>query len=375
VIHRDVKPSNVLIAGGRFLLADFGAADRLGSSGTTSAGTIAGTPLYMSPEQVTGREQSPASDVFGFGLLLYRCAYGRLPGEDSTAFEVLSSRATSQIVAPPGPLAGLIGNCLQLNAPARPVPLSPAVKAAAEALLAFEAPAKHTPPAAVPRPAMTSSVRVLGAPAPPPPDVGMGITVRAPAPKRFPWRSAAGLAAVVLLTAASTVLLLKQTGTAPPPAESPQGGGGHREAQDLRPLGISLAILSMGIGGALLFRRQASRPVLAAQRQATRILFGAEDRAALTQTLITEVDGVVAQLQSLDARVIGASVVAMVHEYQQSKASTDRQAALMNVVTLMGRLQSHLDPWHVRHKDLIATGIAVAGAAAALAQAVAGFKK
>ncbi len=83
VIHRDVKPENVLIDGeGRPRLTDFGLArDVSATQGLTATGQIIGTPSYMAPEQADGDrgEQGPATDVYGLGALLYRALAGRPP--------------------------------------------------------------------------------------------------------------------------------------------------------------------------------------------------------------------------------------------------------------------------------------------------------
>lgn len=81
VVHRDVKPSNILVApDGRAKLADFGLV-RLAGGGAalTSAGQVLGTPAYMSPEQATGKEADSRSDVYSLAVMAYEMLVGRLP--------------------------------------------------------------------------------------------------------------------------------------------------------------------------------------------------------------------------------------------------------------------------------------------------------
>jgi eukaryotic-like serine/threonine-protein kinase len=89
VVHRDVKPDNVLVGlDGRARLADFGLAWVRGVSGTSSRNRIVGTPRFMSPEQVRGRDPTPATDVWGLGLMLFEALTDRLPFEEDDAHEL-----------------------------------------------------------------------------------------------------------------------------------------------------------------------------------------------------------------------------------------------------------------------------------------------
>jgi serine/threonine protein kinase/tetratricopeptide (TPR) repeat protein len=89
VIHRDLKPQNIMIdRDGNARIMDFGIARSLKARGITDAGVIIGTPEYMSPEQVDGRETDQRSDIYSLGVILFEMLTGRLPFEGETPFSV-----------------------------------------------------------------------------------------------------------------------------------------------------------------------------------------------------------------------------------------------------------------------------------------------
>lgn len=90
IVHRDVKPANMLVDGrGRLFLSDFGIAKALeGSEGLTKTGVGVGTPEYMAPEQAQGRADS-RSDLYALGIILYQMLAGQAPYKGSSAVEVL----------------------------------------------------------------------------------------------------------------------------------------------------------------------------------------------------------------------------------------------------------------------------------------------
>ncbi|MDE2576270.1 MAG: serine/threonine protein kinase, partial [Rhodospirillales bacterium] len=83
VVHRDIKPANIMLtSGGQVKIADFGIA-RIESSSMTQAGTVLGTPAYMSPEQFMGQTVDARTDIYSSGVMLYQLLTGERPFEGS----------------------------------------------------------------------------------------------------------------------------------------------------------------------------------------------------------------------------------------------------------------------------------------------------
>ena len=106
IVHRDVKPGNLLIGpDGRVRLADFGIARALTATRLTTAGTMFGSAPYMSPEQARGDQVLPSSDLYSLGVVLFEMLHGRLPERGSPA--ALLRRAAGQEDAAGRPAPGL----------------------------------------------------------------------------------------------------------------------------------------------------------------------------------------------------------------------------------------------------------------------------
>ncbi len=146
VVHRDVKPENVLVelssggarrvastprasaaplradptprpteqrgaCAGRLLLTDFGIAKLLDAQGVTSTGQVLGSPAHMAPEQIEGGDVGPTADVFGLGVLLYECLTGKLPFDGKNPAQVLR-RVLDGEFTPPARLEPRVGEPL-----------------------------------------------------------------------------------------------------------------------------------------------------------------------------------------------------------------------------------------------------------------------
>ena len=89
VVHRDLKPQNIMIdKDGNTRIMDFGIARSLKTKGITATGVMIGTPEYMSPEHVEGKEVDQRSDIYSLGVILYEMVTGRVPFEGDTPFTI-----------------------------------------------------------------------------------------------------------------------------------------------------------------------------------------------------------------------------------------------------------------------------------------------
>ena len=83
IVHRDLKPANVMVTAARVKILDFGIACMRNDARLTQAGFVMGSPMYMSPDQLQGKELDGRSDLYSFGILAYTLIAGREPFEDT----------------------------------------------------------------------------------------------------------------------------------------------------------------------------------------------------------------------------------------------------------------------------------------------------
>jgi eukaryotic-like serine/threonine-protein kinase len=107
IIHRDVKPGNLMVVGGpvgggemTVKLTDFGIARAIEQTRITQVGSVVGTAAYLAPEQVRGEEATPATDVYALGVVLYQFLTGRLPYEGSSLAELAVRQQNEKALAP-----------------------------------------------------------------------------------------------------------------------------------------------------------------------------------------------------------------------------------------------------------------------------------
>ena len=257
VVHRDVKPANILMTNSDTpILADFGLVKMMESASIKSmTGVATGTPAYMAPEQVTGEAVGPAADRYSFAILAYQMLTGRIPFSDGGVLEVMYAQVHS---APPPPsslnpalspavdavlLKGLAkdpklrwATCTEMvtalrsalaTAPIRPTPAAAASQTVVMPPPMPAAPVRPAPPPMVGPPASSSSI------APPPADLpdiryvpGRAAQVRGRnrrLPRVFAWIGAALGILIVLGMAGVLVYAALQPAVSVSPAQAHPG--------------------------------------------------------------------------------------------------------------------------------------------------------
>ncbi|MFB6640520.1 protein kinase [Streptomyces chartreusis] len=232
VLHRDVKPANVLMSNdGRVVLTDFGIAMVEGSSALTMTGEVIGSPEFLAPERALGRTPGPESDLWSLGVLLYAAVEGNSPFRQNTPLNTLRAIVDDELPPPhrAGPLAPVIEGLLRKDPAERlsagqaeqdlrivgagGTPSAGTVRATpyAPTVAAFPAPSQTAPTAPVPAPGPTRPVAPGPATAPVRPDRN----------RRAALTLIAGIAVLALAVAGLTYALLNRG-----------GGGGGNEGND-----------------------------------------------------------------------------------------------------------------------------------------------
>ncbi len=194
VLHRDVKPENVLIgADGRVVLTDFGIATMPGETALTMTGSLSGTPAFLPPERLNGLPATPESDLWSLGATLYAAVEGRPPFERNTPIATMAAVLSDEPEPPrrAGVLTPVIMGLLRKN----PAERIDALEAAE--LLAAASAADHAGPRSRPAPP-ASAPSAFHPTAPPAPPIPYSTQPRSPADGR-PGGTRSGRNRVVML--------------------------------------------------------------------------------------------------------------------------------------------------------------------------------
>ena len=251
VLHRDVKPSNVMIApDGRVALTDFGIATSIdGESGDTTSGVLVGSPAYMAPERARGEAPSAASDLWSLGATLWTAAEGRPPFEGPTGLATMTAVATEptpRCARCAGPLGDVLHALMDRDPAARPPldvvrrELSAIVDTAPRAAVAVDPYPTAPLPAAFDRTTALDPIVAPSAAAGTPAPAPARPAPRGPEPAAEPrrprrglgWLVAALVGLVVLAAVVAAVVLGGKgkpgtsAGTSSPPSSKPGTGSG-----------------------------------------------------------------------------------------------------------------------------------------------------
>jgi serine/threonine protein kinase len=343
-VHRDVKPSNIIIPHyegnlefARAKLVDFGVLGRLNqSTQLTQSGQIFGTPYYMSPEQIMGKPQSPAADIWGLGAVLFHMIFGHPPfSQESDPENVVSTIVlplTREISIPqtprvPDEVRSFLLSCLSREVASRPASAADALSEIEKLSQIVKDKEDKQPPSSIARPSSHEEVIEKGL---------TGSVSRAVLPN-------ASLYAAICIVLVGIALAVWQ-----------------RTSQTAAILsGLMLASGGVGLG--------ASVPKVFAKRKtqieldASTVFLGSKSRPSLSQSLAIEVDQLIARVRRLDEKILAKTLAVMLREYESAVEAQNRQAALMNVAQLLEKLMIRLSPWYIRHEKLIALTLSLIG--------------
>ncbi|MFD8202741.1 serine/threonine-protein kinase [Streptomyces sp. NPDC059701] len=239
VLHRDVKPGNVLLANdGRVVLTDFGIATVEGSSALTMTGEVVGSPEYLAPERALGRTPGPEADLWSLGVLLYAAVEGASPFRQDTPLSTLRGVVDEELPPPhrAGALASVVEGLLRKD-PAERLPAERAERdlrlVAAGGTPAGEGATRMD---VAPAGAYAPTVAARSGPLPPTPPVPVPAMPAEPGPGAPGHRE--GRARAVLVVGLA-VLALALAGLVYALLHRSDGGGGTEGAGGDRPRGTS----------------------------------------------------------------------------------------------------------------------------------------
>jgi hypothetical protein len=280
IVHRDVKPGNLLVRpNGTLVLTDFGIARSAAVAQLTAAGSVLGTASYISPEQASGSQATPLSDVYALGVVAYQCLSGVRPFEGENPLEI-AMRHVRDLPPPlpadiPPPVAQLVERAMAKDPGARwpsAAALAQAARRVSGQLSGGTATGPAVAPMGMPNPVSGPPVSgspvspgygppISGAPMSGPPTSGGGGTrimpgavpgAAAGAAAGLGGHQARGAAGVPPPPSNDTATYLGNTGGYQPPApvdRGPRGGSGGRNNVIIIGVAAVVLLVLVGIGG------------------------------------------------------------------------------------------------------------------------------
>jgi tRNA A-37 threonylcarbamoyl transferase component Bud32 len=166
VVHRDVKPGNILVRrDGVVKVTDFGVARAVSAASVTQTGFVVGTAAYLSPEQARGEQATPASDVYALGVVAYECLSGRRPFEADGAIGLAMAHASRAPAPLPADVPAVVADFVMRALDKDPAHRQPSAGDFGRTALALAAQLGSTAPA----PAPATKLMPVEAPTPGPP--------------------------------------------------------------------------------------------------------------------------------------------------------------------------------------------------------------
>jgi hypothetical protein len=358
VIHRDVKPANIIIPTHRdrllyeqARLIDFGVLGFLDSdSQKTVSGEIFGTPSYMSPEQIKGQPQSPAADIYGLGAVLYEMIFGSGPYEARDIVSVIEKTLAGELRFPAVPecpenVKSFLIRCLAGDPGRRP---ATGGEAAEELRLLAGWSSSGTWPVHMPgRVALPKAARRNAQ--------------ATESGSKLPVYVVPVVIALAVLAFGTAAVFLLRTPTSPAGSPAPVG------RSPVTGVALGCLVGAAGVGLGFILKAWIDRQRVALQR---RIGLRPVSRKALTESLAIEVSALMELCKRVDERILASTIAILVGEYSTASNSGDKQSALMNATELLDKLMGRIGPWYVRQEKLLTVAIAVLGGLTGLATAL-----
>jgi hypothetical protein len=329
----------------------------------------------MAPEQILAGSQSPATDVYGLGVLLYEMLFGVQPFKGDTLGDVFSKVIREEVKFPgesrlPAEALSFIRRCLDKDPQKRPPTATEALREIRELQdsLSYR---QSASPAAFEPTATSRSVPELKTmlppasqvmPQSPSPRASYGYqpvdefaTTLRPVPMPAAKRSALAAPAVAIISLVVLAALIWKLEIS------------YRVMGIVAGIIFGLVLVVGGVVLALALRRWLIRRRSQIAADANTIMFGSQSREMLTSSLALQVDEIVMRVRSLDEKILANTLAIMLKEYEAAKDCQDRMAALMNAMQLMEKLRARFSPWYVQYEKMITITVALIGVASGIA--------